>query len=247
MAEDYKTGISPNPYLFREVGPVAPYPRINPHQPKREEYPRQQSGHKQGQDRSRRRFGSMRELVERLKESFQISRIDYNTAEIEMHNQGLAVAEELIISQLLQLKIPLNSIEGMFQQIRQQRSTVTLIPGRKLNGNSYLLFPEEVDGLLEYCLVFSNLQLHTDRQESRIIEGIDSQERFISEAAQLRLTFRRSLPTADTQQNSDLLQLDIQILVGAIEIDDAGRRAILYRRSEGSFGLYSDKQINLSI
>ena len=35
--------------------------------------------------------------------------------------------------------------------------------------------------------------------------------------------------------------------VGAVEVDENGRRAIFYRRPDNSYGLYSDKSISLSI
>lgn len=248
MSEHIKPGSIHGASLFREVEPVAPYPRINPHQPKREEYPRQQADQNAGQDsQSRRRFTSMRELVDKLKEACRIARVDYLTAELEMHNQGLAIAEEALISQLLQLKIPLGGIDELFQQIRQQRTALTLTPGRTLTANSFPLFPVNVEGLSEYCLTFSNLQVRPERQETRIVEEINNNGRFTSESGRLRLTFRRLLPGADPPQDGNLLQLDIQVLVGAIEIDDAGRRAILYPRAKANFALYADKQINLSI
>ena len=248
MSDYIKTGIIPGASAYQEVEPVSPYPRINPHQPKREEYPRQSADHKTGQDdRSRRRYNLMRELIEKLKESYRIARVDYNTAEIEMHHQGLAIAEELLISHLLKLKIPLTSIDGLFQQIRQHDSPMVLATGRKMSADSFPLFPENVEGLLEYCLTFSNLKISPEQQESRILEEIDTQGRFLSEADRLRLTFRRLSPSADGSIDGPQLQLDVQILVGALEIDEAGRRAVLYPRSEMSFGLYADKQISLSI
>jgi hypothetical protein len=248
MSEYIKTGIIPGQNLLREVAPVSPYPRINPHQPKREEYPRQPAAPEQGaEDKTRRRFTLMRELIEKLKESYRISRVDYATAEREMHDQGLAIAEEQLISQLLQLKVPLGGIDGLFQQIRQQSAAVLLAPGRKLTADSFPLFPESGEGLSEYCLVFANLKIRPDRRESRIVEETLSQGRFTSEAERLRLIFRRLPPGVEDQQDDNLLQLDIQLLVGAMEVDEDGRRAILYPRAPASFGLYADKQINLSI
>lgn len=248
MSDYIKTGVSPGPILFREVEPVAPYPRINPQQPKREEYPRQQSGQEhQKNGRSRRRFTVMRDLVDKLKESFRISRVDFFTAEAEMQNQGLDIAEELLIGQLLKLKIPLTSIDEMFQQIRRQRSSVSLLPGRRLTDDDFQLFPENSEGLSEYSLIFSDLSLRLDRKESRIVEEVYKNGRFIREVDRFRLIFRSSLSSAEIAQDENLLQLDIHILVGAIEIDDVGRRAILYPRSKTSYGLYADKQINLSI
>jgi hypothetical protein len=246
MSDQVKTSGVTGTTLFREVDPVAPYPRITPHQPKSGEYPASQGKHEKGQGKNPRRFSSMRELVEELKRSDRIARVDYSTAEIEMYNQGLAIAEEQLISQLLLLKVPLTSIDNLFQQVRQQSAQINLAPGRKLTDDSFPQFPSGLNGLSEYCLVFPNLQLRLDRQNSAILEEINNNGRYFRDIDQLRLTFRRPLPTAETPQEGQL-QLDIQVLVGAIEIDESGRRAILYSRGKHSFGLYSDKLINLSI
>jgi len=248
MSEFIKTGIIPGAGPFREVEPVSPYPRIDPHQPKREEYPRRdQEQESLPEDRARRRYNLMRELIENLRETFRISRVDHFTAEIEMHNQGLALAEELLISQLLQLKIPLASIDHLFQQIRQQGDSVILAPGRKFAAGSFSLFPQNLEGLTEYCLEFSNLQVRTDRSQTRIQEEISQQGRFTSESGQLRLTFRKLGSEGGAGVDNDRLRLDIQILVGVMEADEAGRRAILYPLSNSHCGLYADKLINMSI
>jgi hypothetical protein len=202
--------------------PVSPHPRIEPHQPRREIYSNPQTEQKTEQTaRVRRRFYSMRELVDKLKESFRISRVNYTTTELEMHKQGLAIAEEVLISQLLQLKIPHGSIDDLFQQMRRQSASVILSPDHKLATDNYQLFPVSISGLFEYCLVFSNLQVKPDRQESRIFEEISNHGRFARNAGRLRLVFCNSPPESNSSLDAILLQLDIQILVGAIEIDDA--------------------------
>ena len=48
-------------------------------------------------------------------------------------------------------------------------------------------------------------------------------------------------------KNEKLLLLDISILVAVSEIDESGRRVILYQRPNQSYALYADKQIDLSI
>ena len=235
------------PGMFREIEPISPYPRIDPHQPRRDDDPGQRSGSQQPQnDRARRRFMSMRELVEKLQETCQISRVDYSTAETEMHSQGLEIAEEELIGQLLQLKIPLTEIEDLFQQIRLQNSMIGLESGRILTSESFPLFPRSAEGLTEYSLNFPDLRVRVDRSETRIIEAINDHGRFTSDVDRLRLSFRRQLPGSDLTAEGQLA-LDIQVLVGASELDEAGRRAILYPRSATHFGLYADKLINLSI
>lgn len=235
------------PGLFREIEPVSPYPRIDPQQPRRDDYPEQRSQNQSDQDdRARRRFMSMRELVDKLQQESQISRVDYLTAEMEMHSQGLAIAEAELIDQLLKLKIPLQGIEELFQQIRQQSSRMQLASGRILGADSFPLFPVSAAGLTEYALHFPDLLLQSDRQNQRISEAIQEHGQFTSEAGRLNLSFRRSSTGSDAADKGQL-ELDIQVLVGASELDEAGRRAILYPRSENHFGLYADKQINLSI
>ncbi len=66
--------------------------------------------------------------------------------------------------------------------------------------------------------------------------------RFVMKQGRFGLEFR------DDPMTSDLgVLLDLSVLTGVSEFDEAGRKAILYQRRDQSFALYSDKQINLLI
>mgnify|MGYP001472193245 CR=1 FL=1 len=231
--------------IQREVAPVTPYPRINPKQERQEGYQQQQpEGRPEEVPRARRRFTAMRELIEKLWAHAQISRVDFNTANQEMTDIGLAVAEEELLAQLLHLKIPLAGIEELIRQLRQQSTSPMLVSGRKLFSNS-TLFPLFVENLTEYIMRFENLLVVMGRQKSAIFDEINNKGRFTIEHNRLRLNFTRvtTLPAAP----GDTLNLTIGIQIGAVEIDENGRRAIFYQRADDSYALYSDKSISLSI
>ena len=92
---------------------------------------------------------------------------------------------------------------------------------------------------------FDNLQLMMSNQRHDIFDEINNNGRFVVEHNRLRLNFSRNgaLPAVP----GEALNLTISIQVGAVEIDENGRRAIFYRRPDQSYGLYSDKSISLSI
>ena len=246
MLEDkIKIGSTKATEPYRGVTPVSAYPRINPQQARQEDQPRPEMGKKPARDnRVNRRFTAMRALVELLMGMAQIARVDFNTAYREVCDQGLAIAEEELIDQLLQLKISLNSIDELIQQLRDKKTALTPVSGRPLTVASKL-FPGIVPGLSEYVLYFDDLQVKLGPQHSDIITEIDANSRWVMEQNQIRLTFRRfkSIPSA----SDNPLRLTISILVGVIETNEANRRAILYQRANKSYGLYSDKSIDLSI
>ena len=232
--------------ILPQVGPVSPYPRIDPQQPKQEGYTRSQADTKTEQESPvRRRFTAMRRLIDQLKELAQVFRVDYTTADKEMQDQGLAITEEILIDQLLKLKISLTSIEELLQQLRQHSSGITLGPGQQLSSGRTNLFPVHSEGLSEYLLRFADLQIKIGPNNRAIVEEINNEGRFVFEQDRLRLNFRRF--NSLTEPTDDALRLNISVLVGAIETDETGRRAILYPRPKQDFGLYADKQIDLSI
>ncbi len=242
MATNLRVGSAHAYQLYREVEPVSAYPRIDPQQPQ-DEYPQQQSGKRADkEDQHRRRFRAMRDLIDQLKKSAQITRVDYFTAETDLNDLGLLIAEKVLIEQLLELKIPLDGIDGLFQQIRQRPATPDLRAGPGLSEASNF-FPVFVAGLSEYQLCFLNLQMPSGLKSSQIAQGIESEGLFVYEKNRLRLEFRHSAMSGTAEQ----LQLDIRVLIAISEIDEVGRRAILYQRPDQSFALYADKQINLSI
>ena len=224
---------------YREVEPVPSYPRIDPQRP-RDEYPQQQNEqHVDKDDQSRRRFRAMRKLIHELKKTTDITRVDHLAAETELNDLGLLILESELVEQLLGLKIPLEEIENLLQQIRQRATVPDLEPGRGLS-EACNFFPIFIAGISEYNLHFHKLQVQISSKSTQIKEMIDSHGRFVSERNRLRFDFQK-MPT------SEEISLDINILVAASEVDDAGRRVILYQRSNQSYALYADKQIDLSI
>ena len=228
--------------LYREVEPVPPYPRIDPQRP-RDEYPQQQSEqHTDKDDPARRRFTAMRNLIDELEKSAGLTRVDYFTAEAELKDLGLLILESELIDQLLELKVSLEWIDHLLQQIRQRLTAPVLDAGRDLS-ESYNFFPVFIAGVSEYNLFFRQLQVTSYHESVQVSENIENHGHFISEKNRLRLDFSKMPVTED----SDALQLDISVLVAVSEVDDAGRRVILYQRPNQSYALYADKQIDLSI
>jgi len=227
---------------YREVEPVPPYPRVDPQQ-SRDEYPQQQSEQRPDKvDHVRRRFGAMRTLIDELKKGEGLTRVDYFTAEMELNDLGLSILETELVEQLLDLKVSLEGIDHLFQQIRQRPTTPDLKAGHSLS-ETYNFFPVFIAGISEYNLHFQQLQVLSSDKSIQINENIDSHGHFISEKNRLRLDFRQMV----SREDIDVLQLDISIQVAVSEVDDAGRGAILYQRPNQSDALYADKQINLSI
>ncbi len=231
--------------LPREVEPVKPYPRINPQQQRQEDYPQQDAQQKPNANKTtRRRFTAMRELIEELKNQTRINRVDFNTANQELIDLGLSIAEEELINQLLGLKIPLTSIEGLIKQMRQQSASPTLVSDRNISASANP-FPVLIAELAEYIMRFDDLPVVMSSQHNDIFDEISKNGRFVVEHNRLRLNFTRESTIPTTPEEP--LSLTISIQLGAIEVDEDGRRAILYQRPDQSYGLYSDKSISLSI
>lgn len=227
---------------YREVEPVPPYPRIDPQRP-RDEYPQQQSEPQiEKADPVRRRFTAMRNLIDELKKSAGLTRVDYFTAETELKGLGFSILENELLDQLLELKVSLEWIDHLLQEIRQSLTVSSLEAGHNLS-ESYNFFPVFIAGISEYNLSFKQLHVPYSHESVLIRENIDKQGHFISEKNRLRLDFREMPAT----ENIDVLQLDISVLVAVSEVDDVGRRAVLYQRPNQSYALYADKQIDLSI
>lgn len=246
MLEDVnRVGIMKPGDLFREVAPVSPYPRINPQQQRQEDYPQPQPERKLEEDRrARRRFTTMRELIEQLKALAPISRVDYSTVNQELLDLGLSVAEDELIPLLLQQKLPLDSIDDLVRQLQLQRSSPSLVGGQAIAPDANL-FPIYVEDLAEYLMRFDGLKIISGSQNAQLIAQINEQGRCVVVHGRLRLDFSRS--TLSPPVCGDTLALTISIQIGAVEIDENGRRAIFYQRPDQSYGLYSDKSISLSI
>lgn len=231
--------------LHREVAPVAPYPRINPQQERQEGYSRQQQEAPFEEDRRvRRRFTAMRDLIDQLKKQTLITRVDFNTANQELIEQGLDIIQEGLIPLLLKLKVPLDSIDELVHQLQQRRSDPTLTSGQEMEAETDL-FPIFVAHLAEYLLSFDRLQFSAGKQNHLLIDAIDNQGYYQVRHKRFRLNFSR--PANAPELGWTTLELSVQVLVGTVEIDENGRRAIFYQRPDKSYGLYSDKTINLSI
>ncbi|MFK5927753.1 MAG: hypothetical protein QM483_14090 [Desulfuromusa sp.] len=227
---------------YREVEPVPAYPRINPQQA-REEYPQQQSEQRfDKDDHAQRRFMAMRTLIDELKVVAGMTRVNYFTAETELNDLGLSLLEGELVEQLLELKVSLDGIDNLLQQIRQRPANPDLKAGHNLSEADNF-FPVFVAGLSEYNLHFQRLQIQMAGENRQITDSLEKNGRFVVEKDRLRLDFQQ----AGSKEKNEPLQLDISILVAISEVDEAGRRVILYQRPNQSYALYADKQIDLSI
>lgn len=241
MATNLKVGGTHAYQPYREVEPVPPYPRIDPQQP-RDKYPQQPSEQRADKgDHVKRRFIAMRKLIHELKQVAGINRVDYLTAETELNDLGLSILEKELIEQLLALKISLEGIDNLLQQIRKRLPTFDLQAGQLLSED-HNFFPVFISGIFEYNLCVQQLLVQPDPEILPLGEYFDEYGQFISMKNRLRLNFQ-----TQTAVDGDTLQLDIGVLVAASEADDDGRRAILYQRLDQSYALYADKQIDLSI
>lgn len=246
MTDYIKIPTSPMQSLWRGIEALSLSSRINPQPPHHEgSSPQQSDSAEERERRPRRRFVALRRLINELKESAQITKVDFAIADAELHSLGLAVVEEKLIQQLLQLKIPLHSIEQLLPQIDQNRARVSLGRGRSITSAALTLFPVSAEGLAEYNLKIEELKVRIERFDSKIVTEIDQEGFYVDEQNRLRLIFYRR--GAARGEASELLELKISVLLGVIENDEASRRAILYQRADKSYGLYADKLINLSI
>ncbi len=238
MATNLRVGGVHAYQLYREVEPVPAYPRIDPQQPRDENPPQQHEQRADKDDQAVRRFKAMRSLIDQLKETAGITRVDYLTAANELNDLGLLIAENELLEQLLELKISLEDIDTLFQQIRQHHAAFDMGTGHNFTEADNF-FPVFVAGLSEYNLCFQNLQVQLDHRNQEMVDSFAERGRFITNKNRLRLDFQK--------QEDNLLRLDISILVAISEEDEEGRRVILYQRPDQSYALYADKQINLSI
>jgi hypothetical protein len=242
MMTKLKVGHLHGYHPYAEVEPVQPYPRIDPQQSRDEEQRRQSSGRGERDDFVQRRFWAMRQLIERLKSEAKIVRVDYAQAATELTEQGLILAERNLVEQLLEFKLAPREIEALMQQIRQGEVLPELQAGPPLRAEREL-FPIFEAGMSEYNLCLQALQLDPSAAVLQLGAEGETEGRLVREKGRLRFDFQL-LPAA-AKGRSPLLT--IEILVAASEIDDNGRRAILYQRPDGNYLLYADKRIDLSI
>jgi len=243
---DYiKVPTLPTQDLLRGVEAVSPSLRINSQQP-RQGYAKQQSDNEiEKEIRDPRRFLKLRDLIRELQGRAKINRVDFVTADAELRGLGLAIVEEKLIPGLLQLKIPLESIESLFQQMDKSPSSIRLARDRRIVSTEPTLFPISTEGLLEYNLIIGDLSIHSGKFGQKIVEAVVQDGISTHQHDRLRLTFSRIGSTFDV--TNALLKLQISVLLGVAESDEFERRAILYPQTDSSYGLYADKCINLSI
>lgn len=223
---------------YPEIEPVQPSPRIDPQQPRDEQSRRQAYGRGQQEDQVRRRFMAMRQLIEKLKAKATIDRVDHATAETEMRNLGLYQADRQLREQQQALPLADQDLEQVLVGLRHEQMKTELQPGLALVAEKGL-FPVFVPGLVQYDLSFEPLLLNV-RAGLPLSIAVRDEGLVVHEKGHLRCEFR-------PDPASDQLLLLVQVLVGASEIDDSGRRALLYQRTSDSYALYADKQIDLSI
>ncbi|SHJ39543.1 hypothetical protein SAMN02745165_02295 [Malonomonas rubra DSM 5091] len=229
----------------REVAPVTPYPRIDPQQDRHEGYPGQQPRKHEQPAPARRRFTAMRELIEKLRSSEDISRVDFNTVNQELLDIGLALAEAELISLLLQLKVPLDSIDDIVRQLQHRSETPNFVSGLDMTSETNM-FPVFVEELAEYLMCFESVLVKVGKQNQLLVDEITNHGRYQINHGRIKLDFSR--PADESALDWDKLNLVISVKVGAVEVDENGRRAIFYQRPESKgYGLYSDKSLSLSI
>jgi len=239
MGNQLKIGATQPYQLYREVDPAPPYPRIDPQRP-RNEYSRQQreqrddnSGHKP------RRFDAMRKLIDELMMSAEVGRIDYVTAVRELTEIGINILESEFLDQLLELGFSAENLDGLLEQITQHGISSELQPG-KLISAEHNIFPIFISGLSEYNLHFPPLYISADTYPATLIKTIEEQGYFASGKNRLYLDFRFS-------EDLQTVVMTMSVVVGVSEVDESGRRVILYHHPVRGYALYADKQIDLSI
>ena len=184
----------------------------------------------------------MRRLIDALIKTQAIVRVNHVTAEQELKELGLALAEARLPNQLLSLNFSVADLEKLSEQIRLGQAETVLQAGEELDPDSNP-FPVFVPGLLKYHFCLLRLRLPAGPKNRGLSEATEGAKRYAREQDGLRL----ELGKAETDAGEEMLEMDIRIRVATCEIDPAGRRVILYQRPDRSFALYADKQINISI
>lgn len=239
MASNLRVGRMHAYQPYREVEPVPAYPRIDPQQP-RDEYPQQQGYDREDADgHVRRRFTTMRKLIDELKQEMSVSRVDYMTAEQEMVEIGLTIADEQMVTLLSELGLVIESTDDCFHQLRQRTALPDLGPDQGLSETQSFL-PVYVGGLTGYRLTVSGIKAQMRQRPAVVSAAIERDGFYAFERERIKIVLYGD-------QISDRFSLDIAILVGISEVDEAGRKAVLYQRRDRSLALYADKQISLSI
>jgi len=239
MATNLRVGGTYGYQPYREVEPVPPYPRVNQQQ-SRDEYPHQQKSQRTDKEETaRRRFNAMRRLIDKLKNSQRIVRVDYFTAEKELLDQGLTILDQKFGELLKVLGFAPGAVDSLVDQLRENSPASVIEPGPSLKKEDNFL-PEFIPGLTEYHLNSKQLDIFSADCPEKIRLSIESDGYFFFEQNHIRIDFRPGNLMGQ-------LTLNVSILVAAGETDEEGRKVLLYQRTQQSYGLYADKQINLSI
>lgn len=228
--------------LYREVEPLQPYPRIDAQQPRQEQLPATSEGQATAVPAGRRRFGAMRKLIAGLKESGRILHVDYQTLSGEFHQIGTALGNTELIALLRSHQVTPAGRNHLKRQLRRKTGPDDVVVGPALvETNNF--FPLFVSGLREFHLRYDKLELLPGQEGPLLLDALARDGEFRCTTQQLQLEFR---PLVKVQYDT-AVELEISVIVGVGEIDDAGRRAILYQRAAASYGLYTDKPLDLTI
>lgn len=239
MATNLRVGGTYGYQPHREVEPVPAYPRVDQQQP-RDQYPRQQASARDDRDETaRRKFNAMRRLIDILKDSQRIVRVDYSRAEKDLREQALRVIEQHLTKMLQEQDFSPSEISDLTDQLRETGVFAAVQPGPKLKQEDNFL-PEFIPGLREYRVNFRSINLLPAECPDAVHSVIDRAGYFVFEQDRIRFDIRPSLPT-----NS--LAVNLSVLVAVGEADEEGRKVLLYELSRQNYALYADKQINLSI
>ncbi len=243
MATNLRVGQAHGYQPYLEIEAVSPYPRINPQQP-RDEYPQQQGSQRANkEDTARRRFRAMRQLIDQLKATAPITRVDYFTAEAELKNTGLTILENNLIELLLELKFPPAGIDTLLPRLRENAAHQNIEAGHGLREEANFL-PVYVPGLDEYLLTFEPVALAFAACSGQVRAALATDGYCSGERERLRIALK---PLSGEGGQRDRLQLSCAVVVAIGEADEEGRKVLLYRRADRDYALYADKQINLSI
>ncbi len=227
-------------YRNFEVEATPPYPDIDPHQneekPPVSPYPENENR----DDSSRRRFGAMRRLIDALRKTNRIIRVDFPTAETELSDIGREIAEDRLLELLLSYKIPLQELESVVINMKKQLEQPLLRTETRLSEEHNFL-PVFAPGLLEGVLSFQKIPLAPLSTNQQVMQHLEQNDFYSSFSQRIGIDIYRLKEWPDTHF------LNINLLVAVGEVDEEGRRVLLYQRPDGDYALYADKQIDLSI
>ena len=242
MPEEYtRLGPIRATYSRSEIAPALPAARIvrrpNP-QEQSNSYPQQPS---EQRSRARRRFKAMRRLLNRLKQQRGFQRVDFNTAEKEMRAAGRQLVEDHLTAALGPLLHPAE-LHAVAAEWRSQLPSAPTKAGRPLLHAEALGFPTAPLGLCEFQLEVTALHLEPSQLIAPARATLKEENYLAQQSGPLRIQVGRPDP-----QHPDNLVVRLEVSIGVVEIDPAGRRVILYQRPDQSHGLYMDKPIDLKV